>query len=205
MPTDEDKGKTRDVEILEVEDEEQRRARMHDVFARLDASSRPHVLPRPVLPNLNGQSSTPLEPNSELLSRVQAFLPQLADSNAELARRVQGDPSAVDIENVDAGGAYIEMGSNLGLGVFEQRHNASSRSSSDAETGSDADADSDSSTDDSDTSTSSSDSDDDGTSSDSDSSSSDPESAPSRRPIKPLPKRKPQITVLGEDSRERGS
>lgn len=50
-----------------------------------------------------------------MLSRVQAFLPQLAESNAELARRVQSDPSAVDIENVNADEAYIEMASSSPL------------------------------------------------------------------------------------------
>jgi len=54
-------------------------------------------------------------PNStKLLSRVQAFLPQLEASNAILA---QADPKSVDIENVPEGAQYIEM--NLGLGVFK--------------------------------------------------------------------------------------
>ncbi|KAI0725190.1 hypothetical protein C8Q72DRAFT_888976 [Fomitopsis betulina] len=200
MPTDEDMGKARGAELLEVEDEEQRQARMHDVLAKLNASSRLPVPARLLLPDLISQSPMPLDPNPELLSRVQAFLPQLAESNAELARRVQSDPSAVDIENVNANETYIEMGR---LGVFEQRQNAGSRSSSDAEMDADADVDSDSSTDDSDTSTSSSDSDSDSTASSSDSSSSDSDRA--RRPIKPLPTRRPRITVLGGDCHERGS
>ena len=53
-----------------------------------------------------------------MLSRVQAFLPQLAESNAELARRAQSDPSAVDIENVDGDEAYIEMASSSPLSAM---------------------------------------------------------------------------------------
>ena len=49
-----------------------------------------------------------------MLSRVQAFLPELAESNADLLRRAKEDPNSVDIENVDADQAqYIEMVSSL--------------------------------------------------------------------------------------------
>lgn len=45
-----------------------------------------------------------------VLSRIQAFLPELAASNADLLRRAREDPSSVDIENVGAEeGRYIEM------------------------------------------------------------------------------------------------
>lgn len=45
-----------------------------------------------------------------VLSRVQAFLPQMEASNTILAQRVQADPKSVDIENVEDGmGQYIEM------------------------------------------------------------------------------------------------
>lgn len=44
-----------------------------------------------------------------VLSRVQAFLPELAASNAELARKAKENPDSVDIENVDDQDRYIEM------------------------------------------------------------------------------------------------
>ncbi|KAH9918074.1 uncharacterized protein B0H18DRAFT_682493 [Fomitopsis serialis] len=106
------KDKQRAHEILEVEDEEERHARMHDILAKLNASSGASASTESRLPSLNGQPNLPLEPNPELLSRIQAFLPQLADSNAELARRAQSDPDSVDIENVNADEAYIEMESS---------------------------------------------------------------------------------------------
>ena len=47
---------------------------------------------------------------SQVLSRVQAFLPQLEASNAILARRAQEDPDSVDIEHIsDRMDQYIEM------------------------------------------------------------------------------------------------
>ncbi|KAK4521813.1 uncharacterized protein ATC70_004350 [Mucor velutinosus] len=54
---------------------------------------------------------------SDILSRVQAFLPQLKNANEQLKK---SDPSKLDIENVDEeDGQYIEM--NLGLGVYEEK------------------------------------------------------------------------------------
>ena len=45
-----------------------------------------------------------------VLSRVQAFLPELAASNADLLRRAREDPDSIDIENIDESQAqYIEM------------------------------------------------------------------------------------------------
>ena len=45
-----------------------------------------------------------------VLSRVQAFLPQMEASNAVLAQKVQADPASVDIENIAEGAEqYIEM------------------------------------------------------------------------------------------------
>uniref|UniRef100_A0A0W0FB34 Uncharacterized protein n=1 Tax=Moniliophthora roreri TaxID=221103 RepID=A0A0W0FB34_MONRR len=61
---------------------------------------------------------------SELLSRVQAFLPQIEASNAELAQRMEMDPKSVDIEHIAEGTErYIEM--NLGLGVFTAKTKSS--------------------------------------------------------------------------------
>ena len=45
-----------------------------------------------------------------VLSRVQAFLPELAASNADLLRRAREDPDSIDIENIDESQAqYLEM------------------------------------------------------------------------------------------------
>ncbi|GAA5801694.1 hypothetical protein EDC94DRAFT_611184 [Helicostylum pulchrum] len=59
----------------------------------------------------------PVGPPSDILSRVQAFLPQLKSANEQLKA---ADPKKLDIENVDEESEqYIEM--NLGLGVYEQK------------------------------------------------------------------------------------
>ncbi|KAL1926785.1 hypothetical protein VTP01DRAFT_5431 [Rhizomucor pusillus] len=70
-----------------------------------------------------------IEPPSDILSRVQAFLPQLKSANEELSK---ADPSKLNIENLeDEDERYIEM--NLGLGVFEEKRpgNASDSNSDD--------------------------------------------------------------------------
>ena len=47
---------------------------------------------------------------SSVLSRVQAFLPQLEASNAILAQRAREDPNSIDIEHIPDGmDQYIEM------------------------------------------------------------------------------------------------
>ncbi|CAO0794612.1 unnamed protein product [Mucor circinelloides] len=64
---------------------------------------------------------------SDILSRVQAFLPQLKNANEQLEK---ADPSKLDIENVDEeDGQYIEM--NLGLGVYEEKKPGQSDSEDD--------------------------------------------------------------------------
>ncbi|KAG6899866.1 hypothetical protein C0993_006019 [Termitomyces sp. T159_Od127] len=101
--------------VLDVEDAEQRLSRLQNAFQRLnntthskpahnslgflDADFRPQFIPPP----------------TDLLSRVQAFLPALEASNALLSSQ---DPTHIDIEHVDSeSGPYIEM--NIGLGVFD--------------------------------------------------------------------------------------
>ncbi|KAF9154514.1 hypothetical protein BG015_000733 [Linnemannia schmuckeri] len=56
---------------------------------------------------------------SDLLSRLEDFLPKIKEANAQLDQQLKADPKAVDIENVDEenGEQYIEM--DLGLGVFD--------------------------------------------------------------------------------------
>ncbi|KAJ8655752.1 hypothetical protein O0I10_008638 [Lichtheimia ornata] len=69
-----------------------------------------------------------VSPPSDILSRVQAFLPQLQTANSELDQK---DPSELDIENVneEQEGQYIEM--NLGLGVFEAKRKGDASDTSD--------------------------------------------------------------------------
>ncbi|CEP19646.1 hypothetical protein [Parasitella parasitica] len=55
--------------------------------------------------------------SDSILSRVQAFLPQLKNANEQLENK---NLSELNIENVDnEDGQYIEM--NLGLGVYEEK------------------------------------------------------------------------------------
>ncbi|KZT06662.1 uncharacterized protein LAESUDRAFT_653184 [Laetiporus sulphureus 93-53] len=202
-------------QTLEIEDEEKRQDRMHELLMRLNSSSgaRSTFASDLRLPRLGEDTPFEMPPPSDLLSRVQSFLPQLAASNAELLRRAQEDPNSVDIENVENDERYIEM--NLGLGVFEQRgepvpgqtfdaelqesHSSSSSISSESSASSDSDSDSSSS------SSSSSDSDSSSDSSSEDEAKSDVDMhdpVPLRRPLKPLPKRqnhsRPRIVVLDE-------
>ncbi|KAI9500131.1 hypothetical protein BX070DRAFT_230866 [Coemansia spiralis] len=61
-----------------------------------------------------------VEPPSALLSRLQAFLPQIAEANSKLKDDIANDPNKLDIENVsDSEEQYIEM--DLGLGVFDMK------------------------------------------------------------------------------------
>ncbi|TFK56340.1 hypothetical protein OE88DRAFT_1649560 [Heliocybe sulcata] len=109
-------------ETLEVEDEDAREMRINELLQKTNASAGEKTVAADVQSLLGGPSDRPhaLEPPSELLSRVQAFIPQLAASNADLESRMRQDPGSVDIENVSQdAGQYIEM--NLGLGVFEAR------------------------------------------------------------------------------------
>ncbi len=152
---------------------------------------------------------------------MQAFLPQFAASNAEIALRAKDDPESVDIEKLGNESSYIQMVSrrngvqtfmkslslmvfqNLGLGVFEERKTAAGSSASD----------SDAEMHDSETSAPSSFSDsslqsDSETSEDSGCESDDSidiisctVSSLASRPIRPLPRRKstrPHIVILGE-------
>ncbi|KAG6810180.1 hypothetical protein H0H92_012971 [Tricholoma furcatifolium] len=90
---------------LEIEDEDQRLSRIQP--------SRPHAVPQ-----------------SDLIARVRAFLPELEASNAILEQQRQANPSSVDIESVEEDAQqYIEM--NLGLGLFSERGKAASGSGED--------------------------------------------------------------------------
>ncbi|KAF5351335.1 hypothetical protein D9758_007973 [Tetrapyrgos nigripes] len=137
------------VEMLEVEDQDQRAKRFQFMFERMNASSTASRTPTNV-PEFKfdfGERKTFAVPPSQLLSRVQAFLPQMEASNALLAQKAQADPTSVDIEHVENGTErYIEM--NLGLGVFETKKAPSDEdtemSSSDSSSSSMSSSDSDS-------------------------------------------------------------
>ncbi|KAF9298758.1 hypothetical protein BKA57DRAFT_464432 [Linnemannia elongata] len=66
-----------------------------------------------------GERKTFKVDKSDLLSRLEDFLPKIKEANAQLDQQLKTDPKAVDIENVDeeSGEQYIEM--DLGLGVFD--------------------------------------------------------------------------------------
>ncbi|PSR72591.1 hypothetical protein PHLCEN_2v11584 [Hermanssonia centrifuga] len=194
-------GKIRAVEKLEVEDEEKRQQRMHDMFMQLDGKLQTQARETPRTFDFGDRTTFLVEPPIELLSRVQAFLPQFAASNAEIALRAKDDPESVDIEKLGNESSYIQM--NLGLGVFEERKTAAGSSASD----------SDAEMHDSETSAPSSFSDsslrsDSETSEDSGCESDDSidiisctVSSLASRPIRPLPRRKstrPHIVILGE-------
>ncbi|KAI0095070.1 hypothetical protein BDY19DRAFT_902099 [Irpex rosettiformis] len=189
---------------LDVEDEESRQQRLHDVFMDLDKSSTHHAQNNSRSFDFGDRKTFMVEPPSELLSRIQAFLPEFAASTAELTRRAEEDPDSVDIEKLQSEGPYIRM--DLGLGVFEERKSEPSCSTNDSDTEmQDKDA----------TRTSSSSSSSSNSDSRSDSNSSDEYDSDDsidiisstmstfqyNRPIRPLPRRRstqPGIVVLGE-------
>ncbi|KAJ1724229.1 hypothetical protein LPJ53_001504 [Coemansia erecta] len=71
-----------------------------------------------------------VEAPSDLLSRLQAFLPQIAEANKKLEVEAAEDPSKLDIENVNEDDEqYIEM--DLGLGVFDMKPKKDSSDTSD--------------------------------------------------------------------------
>jgi hypothetical protein len=188
---------------LEIEDEENRQQRISNLLEQLNSSS----------PSRNTSNATPptfdfgerktyaVDPPSELLARIQDFLPRLKEENESLAQRIRDNPSSVDIENIEEDAEqYIEM--NLGLGVLETRFKDSDSHSDDEESESDDSLSSSSSSASSssspDSSSSASDSESDGSDSDN-SSDSDSSSigmkAISSRPLKPLPRRTAQFDI----------
>ncbi|KAF9443765.1 hypothetical protein P691DRAFT_737425 [Macrolepiota fuliginosa MF-IS2] len=176
--------------ILDVEDDAQRQTRIQSLLEKLNSEAKPQTPAGPPKFDFGDRSTCAVNPPSELLSRVQAFLPQLQASNETLTQRMQEDPDSVNIEHVsDNVDRYIQM--NLGLGVFEDR-SRKTQEDHDTEMSS--------------TSSSSSEGlNQDGSDVDSDASSEIITSFVPVRPIKPLPRRslnraRPQITVLEEKS-----
>ncbi|KAH9040277.1 hypothetical protein EDB83DRAFT_2411068 [Lactarius deliciosus] len=184
---------------LDAEDAEQRQIRLQNILERLngDGPSETPTEPSHLSFDFGDRRTFGVDPPTELLSRVQQFLPQLEQSNAELAHR---DPQSIDIEHIEeTDERVIQM--NLGLGVFEQRRAGASSAESGSDTTSESDSDSSSSSSSSSSASSSSSS---STGSDSEDEDEDAASHP-RREIRPLPKRaRPLIQVLpsgdGDDS-----
>ncbi|GJJ09957.1 hypothetical protein Clacol_004182 [Clathrus columnatus] len=121
------KDKRKKRQVLEVEDDEQRLTRIQNLLENINtqsqsqypspsaahfstsASSSSGFIPVPLNSNLP-PSKPSFIPKSEVLSRVESFLPQLLQANTELLQQAQNDPTSVDIENIsDAQEAYIEM------------------------------------------------------------------------------------------------
>ncbi|KAJ3983152.1 hypothetical protein F5890DRAFT_1475593 [Lentinula detonsa] len=158
----EKKTQSQRVEVLEVEDEDARAIRLQSIFEKLNSGSSSSSettgsgMPYPSF-NFEERKTWAVDPPSELLSRVQAFLPQIEASNTILTQRAETDPQSVDMEQLeDDSERYIEM--NLGLGVFDMEpqeqdtemtdssmSSSSSSSSSTSPSSSDSDSDSDSS------------------------------------------------------------
>ncbi|KAI7865245.1 hypothetical protein BDF14DRAFT_1035266 [Spinellus fusiger] len=99
------------------------------------------------VPVVETETSTPQQerktfkvpPPTDILSRLQAFLPQLQQANEELTTK---DTAALDIEQVEEDEPYIEM--NLGLGVYEEKQQSTAADSdSGSGSGSDGDGDND--------------------------------------------------------------
>ncbi|CAK5274627.1 unnamed protein product [Mycena citricolor] len=196
-PMTSQKGKS--PEKLDVEDEEERLARLQNTLEKLNTNALPTVEPgssqRPNLEaiwNHSASATAEVDESSlqQLLQRVQAFLPRMEASNTELAQMVAADPRSVDIENVDGDREVIQM--KLGLGLFEER-NGTETSSEDSSSDPDSDSDTD-------TMSSVSESSDNSTSSSSDDSDeSESEASHHSRPIRPLPRRaRPEIEVISE-------
>ncbi|KAG6859795.1 hypothetical protein C0995_003883 [Termitomyces sp. Mi166 len=115
--------------VLEIEDAEQRLDRLRNTLQKLNDTthhkSKSSSTPNPGLSFLNVENTRSkrqfIPPPSDLLSRVQAFLPALEASNALLSSQ---DRSQIDVEHIDSdSGPYIEM--NLGLGLFDVRGSTS--------------------------------------------------------------------------------
>ncbi|KAJ1963770.1 hypothetical protein GGI12_001855 [Dipsacomyces acuminosporus] len=86
--------------------------------------------PSPSSDSSAGKKTFRVEPPSALLSRLQAFLPQIAEANKKLEVESAADPDKLNIENVDENeGRYIEM--DLGLGVFDMKPKSSRKNPGD--------------------------------------------------------------------------
>ncbi|KAH8119996.1 hypothetical protein DFH11DRAFT_1721882 [Phellopilus nigrolimitatus] len=202
-------------QCLDVEDDIQREERLSHLLQRTNGTaSASHNLPFPPSGGPSafdfGQRDThEVEPPTQLLDRLQHFLPQMEAANAELLRRVQDDPESVDIEHLDDAedGNYIEM--RLGLGVFDVRRPTSERTGSQSSSSASGSSDDDASDSDEADSSSAIGGSDNSSENDSGLMSRPPNiisisSTATQRPTRPLPRRaRPDIVVLDESQTTR--
>ncbi|EIM92615.1 uncharacterized protein STEHIDRAFT_44322, partial [Stereum hirsutum FP-91666 SS1] len=108
-------------ERLDVEAPEEREARIQTILSSLNSSQNTgEATNAPISLDFGNRATFPVEPPSELLARIEAFLPALEASNSQLLQQAENDPRSVDIEHLNREeGRYIQM--DLGLGVFEER------------------------------------------------------------------------------------
>ncbi|WVQ72385.1 hypothetical protein IAR50_001937 [Cryptococcus sp. DSM 104548] len=105
-------------EKLDIESPEDRQARLGQLLSNISVGSK-STETEPTIP-LNPLPSRPhAMPESDVLSRVRAFLPQFQAANEDLLKRAKEDPDSVDIEKGQ--GQHIAM--DLGLGVFDAPEN----------------------------------------------------------------------------------
>ncbi|CAG8943127.1 unnamed protein product [Penicillium salamii] len=125
----------------ESEDEQQSDREMNGTgnsTTQTNTDSLPHIGGRPK-PRIR-----PFKGGSGLMSRLNAFLPQMKIANEDLQRQIDaGNAGDLVLDNAEANGErYIEM--DLGLGVLEEKRDGESSSEeSDAEGGKDVEDDSD--------------------------------------------------------------
>ncbi|KAL0078205.1 hypothetical protein F4703DRAFT_1879197 [Phycomyces blakesleeanus] len=74
----------------------------------------------PFIPPPEERKTFKIAPPTDIMSRLQAFLPQIQAANASLQNM---KPEDLDIEQVEEDEQYIEM--NLGLGVYEHKREVS--------------------------------------------------------------------------------
>ncbi|KAG9038835.1 hypothetical protein FRB95_014384 [Tulasnella sp. JGI-2019a] len=135
--------------LLDVEDETSRQERLGRLFAAQSSTSNSKTSLPPSGPSLERKTYA-VPPPSDLLSRLEAFLPAMKEANEALEKKVATEgPASVDIENIGSddvvepdsdddaiGEDDFELDEenapptaigkpyiemNLGLGVFEER------------------------------------------------------------------------------------
>ncbi|WVF71302.1 hypothetical protein IAT40_006105 [Kwoniella sp. CBS 6097] len=112
-------------ERLDVESPEAREARLGNLLSSISPTSPGDGTSGsgPTSP-VNPLPSRPSAlPESDVLARVRAFLPQFQAANEQLLARAADDPESVNIEKVD-GDRAIAM--DLGLGVLDAPQNSTS-------------------------------------------------------------------------------
>ncbi|KAE8537956.1 hypothetical protein D1P53_006022 [Cryptococcus gattii VGV] len=107
-------------EKLDVESSQDREARLGHLLQSISSTSNQPQGNTPIN-SLNPLPNRPhAVPESDVLSRVRAFLPQFQASNDALLAQARENPDSVDIEKGQSG-QYISM--DLGLGVFDAPEN----------------------------------------------------------------------------------